>query len=73
MMRSPLSALRSAAEIVFTGPERAFVSEGLTEGELMVVTDIAAPVAGMPLRVAEVEGDGAEQGTQMVADEGEGQ
>lgn len=58
-------------EVVFAGPEQAFVSEGLTEGELMVVTDIAAPVAGMPLRVAET--DGAEEGTQMAADEGEGQ
>ncbi|UCD49084.1 MAG: HlyD family efflux transporter periplasmic adaptor subunit, partial [Phycisphaerales bacterium] len=60
-------------EVVFTGPERAFVSEGITEGELLVVTDIAAPVAGMPLRVAEAESEGSEQGMQLAADEGEGQ
>jgi RND family efflux transporter MFP subunit len=60
-------------EVVFTGPERAFVSEGVDEGELMVVTDIAAPVVGMPLRVAEADGEGSGQGTQLAADEGEGQ
>jgi len=60
-------------EVVFGGPEQAFVSEGLGEGELMVVTDISAPVAGMPLRVAETDGGSAEQDTQMAAGEGESQ
>ena len=42
--------------IVFRGPDRVYVLEGLAENEKLVVTDIAAPVAGMPLRV-----DGAEE------------
>jgi len=60
-------------EVVFSGPERAFISEGLTEGEQLVITDIAAPVAGMPLRQAEVEGEDAQQETQMALDEGKDQ
>ena len=43
-------------QVVFRGPERVYVTEGLTENEKLVVTDIAAPVAGMLLRV-----DGAEE------------
>jgi len=43
-------------QIVFRGPDRVYVTEGLAENEKLVVTDIAAPVAGMPLRV-----DGAEE------------
>ena len=39
-------------EIVFRGPEHVYVKQGLAEGEHLVVTDIAAPVEGMPLRVA---------------------
>jgi len=57
-------------QIVFSGPEEVFVSEGLTENEQLVVTDIAAPVAGMPLRLAEAEGEGIEQGAPMAPDEG---
>jgi RND family efflux transporter MFP subunit len=38
--------------IAFSGPDHVYVSEGLTENEQLVVTDIAAPVPGMPLRVA---------------------
>jgi len=39
-------------QIAFRGPERVYVTEGLTENEQLVVTDIAAPVPGTPLRVA---------------------
>jgi len=39
-------------KIAFRGPDRVYVTEGLTENEQLVVTDIAAPVTGMPLRVA---------------------
>ena len=42
-------------EVAFPGPERVYVSKGLTENDRLVVTDIAAPVAGMPLRLADAE------------------
>ena len=48
--------------IVFRGPDRVYVTEGLTENEKLVVTDIAAPVAGMPLRV-----DGAEEQSEQLS------
>jgi len=43
--------------VIFREPDRVYVDGGLTEGEQLVVTDIAAPVAGMPLRVADNESD----------------
>jgi len=43
-------------EIVFSEPGHVYVRDGLAENERLVVTDIAAPVAGMPLRAADVEG-----------------
>jgi len=42
-------------QIVFRGPDRVYVTEGLAENEKLVVTDIAAPLEGMPLRVAGAE------------------
>ena len=42
-------------KVVFRGPDRVYVNEGLTENEKLVVTDIAAPVAGMLLRVDGIE------------------
>ena len=39
-------------QIAFRGPDRVYVTEGLAENEQLIVTDIAAPVPGMPLRVA---------------------
>ncbi|UCG48795.1 MAG: efflux RND transporter periplasmic adaptor subunit [Phycisphaerales bacterium] len=42
-------------QIAFRGPDRVYVTEGLTENEQLVVTDIAAPVPGMPLRLAPPE------------------
>jgi len=39
-------------EIGFSGPERVFITAGLANDEKLVVTDIAAPVKDMPLRVA---------------------
>jgi hypothetical protein len=39
-------------EIAFRGPDRVYVTKGLTEKDQLVVTDIAAPVPGMPLKVA---------------------
>ena len=51
--------------IVFRGPDRVYVTEGLVENEKLVVTDIAAPVAGMPLRVDGIEEQGEQQNLQM--------
>jgi RND family efflux transporter MFP subunit len=42
-------------QIAFRGPDRVYVTEGLTENEQLVVTDIAAPVPGIPLRVAQLK------------------
>jgi RND family efflux transporter MFP subunit len=42
-------------QIAFRGPDRVYVTEGLKENEKLVVTDIAAPVPGMPLRIADPE------------------
>jgi RND family efflux transporter MFP subunit len=39
-------------EVAYRGPDLALVSSGVREGERIVVTDLAAPVEGMPLRVA---------------------
>jgi len=38
-------------EIVFRGHDQVFVKDGVRAGEQLVVTDLAAPVAGMPLRI----------------------
>lgn len=37
-------------DIAFRGHEQVLVTAGITAGERLVVTDLAAPVAGMPLR-----------------------
>ena len=37
-------------EVVFRGPDRVF-AHGLQDGERLVITDLSAPVQGMPLRV----------------------
>ena len=42
-------------QVVFRDGDQVYVTEGLTEGENLVVTDIAAPVEGMPLRIAPIE------------------
>ena len=57
-------------QIAFRGPENVYVAEGLADGEQLVVTDIAAPVPGMPLRVAGTEGQGPQEDTQMVREKG---
>ncbi len=43
--------------MAFSGPGQYYISDGLTENEQLVTTDIAAPIAGMPLRVAQAEGE----------------
>lgn len=37
-------------DIVFRGLNEVFVADGVQTGEQLVITDLAAPVAGMPLR-----------------------
>lgn len=56
--------------IVYRDSDEVYVSEGLTDGERLVVTDIAAPVAGMPLRI---EGDTPVSTGAAAADDGGGQ
>lgn len=52
-------------KIAFRDSDQVYVSEGLTENEKLVVTDIAAPVEGMPLRITgakdETKGPGQSQ------------
>lgn len=43
-------------QVVFNDVDHVYVSEGLAEGEKLVVTDIAAPVEGMALRIVPAEG-----------------
>ncbi len=38
---------------VWSSREEVFISEGLSDGERLVISDLAAPVPGMPLRTAE--------------------
>lgn len=42
-------------QVVFRDGDQVYVTKGLTEGEKLVVTDITAPVEGMPLRFAPIE------------------
>ena len=47
-------------QIAFREPDCVYVTEGLVENEQLVVTDIAAPVPGMPLRIAPAEKQNAQ-------------
>jgi len=40
-------------EIAFRGADRLLVTGGITSGEQLIITDIAAPVAGMPLKTVD--------------------
>ena len=42
-------------EVVFRHRDRVMIAGGLAEGEQLVVSDLPAPVQGMPLRLPEVE------------------
>jgi RND family efflux transporter MFP subunit len=44
-------------DVVFREPQRVYVRDGLSGSDRLVATDIAAPVPGMPLRVAGTEGE----------------
>ncbi len=52
-------------EVAFRGRERVLVSRGLEAGELLVMTDLAAPVPGMKLRTA----DGQEEAGGKIGEE----
>ena len=59
-------------EIAYRGPEEVFISTGLAADERLIITDLAAPVPGMPLRIApssDEAPDGAIQ-TQVAQDKG---
>jgi len=57
-------------QIVFSDVDQVYVTEGLIEGEKLVVTDIAAPLEGMSLRVAPVEGQSPERQDQAPGQKG---
>jgi RND family efflux transporter MFP subunit len=57
-------------QVAYRGPEEIFVSDGLVENEQLVTTDIAAPVPGMPLRIAGTEGERIERNVQVAHEEG---
>jgi multidrug efflux pump subunit AcrA (membrane-fusion protein) len=57
-------------EVIFKDSDQVYVSTGLSEGEELVVTDIAAPVAGMPLRVASPEEEAASTEIQVADEKG---
>jgi len=42
-------------EIAFRGTDRVLVTDGIAPGERFIITDLAAPVEGMPLRTADAE------------------
>jgi hypothetical protein len=50
-------------DIAFRGHDRIFVTQGVEGGERLVVTDLAAPVAGMPLRMKGEEGSSQQNRT----------
>jgi len=59
-----------SVEIVFRGAQRVYVSSGLSENEQLVLTDISAPVNGMPLRLAQVGEGQAAGGSARMAERG---
>ncbi|MBN1126693.1 MAG: efflux RND transporter periplasmic adaptor subunit [Sedimentisphaerales bacterium] len=59
-------------EIMFSDePDWVFVSKGLKDGELLVVTNLSAPVVGMPLRVAQTEEAESTEGLAISVGSGE--
>ena len=59
-------------QIVFRSPTHVYVNSGLAENERLVMTDIAAPVAGMPLRVERADGLAGSTKDYSAAAKGEG-
>lgn len=42
-------------QIAFRQSDRVFIDQGLADGELLVVTDLSAPISGMPLRTDDTQ------------------
>lgn len=57
-------------QIAFRQSDRVFIDQGLTDKELLVVTDLAAPVAGMPLRTGDTQEQKTQEDAQTPAKEG---
>ena len=54
-------------QIAFRQSDRVFIDQGLADGELLVVTDLSAPIPDMSLRTSEMneqktQDDAAKQG-----------
>jgi len=56
--------------VIFSDVDQVYVSEGLTEEEKLVITDIAAPMEGMRLRAASSEGQRSEPREQAPGQDG---
>ena len=51
-VRNPAGTLEiRTVDVAFRGPTHLLVTNGIREGEHLVASDLAAPVAGMPLRI----------------------
>jgi multidrug efflux pump subunit AcrA (membrane-fusion protein) len=50
-------------DIVFRGHDQVLVADGIKAGEQLVITDLAAPVAGMPLRSTDADTPAAPAGS----------
>lgn len=59
-----------SVQITYRGPEKVFVIAGLEENERLILTDIAAPVAGMPLRLGVPGAGDAQQETAVAQGQG---
>jgi len=57
-----------AVKVVYRGPEKVYVDVGLSQGERIVVSDIATPASGMKLRTRPDDG-GREGGGPQVAED----
>lgn len=59
--------------VAWSGPDYVYVRNGITEGELLVTSDLSAPVEGLPLRLADDPDDAAPRHDAPEAGQGQGQ
>jgi hypothetical protein len=57
-----------AVKVVYRGPEKVYVDVGLSQGERIVVSDIATPASGMKLRTRPEDGGRGGGGPQVAED-----
>ncbi len=62
-----------SVQIAYRGTDEVFVEDGVAENEKLVLTDIAAPVAGMPLRLADANATHSTDDRQVALSEGDRQ